>query len=114
MDNYIGPGTLDCFREVTYPIRLLTGGRDQCIASGFSSALKDFRAEGYTIEVRRHLKLHDRYLIFNERCFLVGSLLKDAGQKTFSLIELVDGRPAIVHEVERKWKEAELYILGTS
>jgi hypothetical protein len=71
-------------------------------------------AEGHIIEVRRHLKLHDRFLIFNERCFLVGSSLKDAGQKTFSLIELVAGRPAIVREVERKWKEAGTYTLGTS
>jgi hypothetical protein len=53
--------------------------------------------------------LHDRHLIFNDRCWLVGASLKDAGQKTFSVIELVDGRPPIVEEVEREWNEAKPY-----
>jgi len=110
VDNYVSPGTLDCLREVPTSIRLLTGGRDASIASGFDAALNDFKAEGHALEVRRHLKLHDRYLICNERCWLVGSSLKDAGKKSFSMIELVDGRAAIVREVEHKWQEALPYL----
>src|SRR5215510_688893 len=109
VDNYVGIGMLDCVREVQTPIRLLTGDRNNSMASGFDSALKDFIAEGHTIQVRRHPKLHDRYLIFNDRCWLVGSSLKDAGKKSFSMIELVDGRPAIVSEVEHKWHEGLPY-----
>jgi hypothetical protein len=109
VDNYVGIGTLDCVHGVQTPIRLLTGDRSTSISPGFDSTLKDFVAEGHAIQVRRHPKLHDRYLIFNERCWLIGSSLKDAGKKSFNMIELVDGRSAIVREVESKWKEALPY-----
>jgi len=106
VDNYVGPGTLDCLRDVTRPIRLLTGQQANSVAAGFDRALADFRTEGRTIGVRRHGKLHDRYVVFNDRCWLVGSSLKDAGRKTFSMIEVVDSKAAIVAEIERKWTEA--------
>jgi hypothetical protein len=106
VDNYVGSGTLDCLRDVQNPIRLLTGAHSNSIAPGFDQALQDFRSEGYSIVVRRHPKLHDRYILFNDRCWLVGSSLKDAGKKTFSMIECIDSKPAMVAEVERKWAEA--------
>lgn len=106
VDPYIGVGTLDCLRDVQRPIRILTGDRQNSIEQGFQAALAQFRGEGYTVDVRAHPKLHDRYLLFNERCWLAGSSLKDAGKKTFSMIELVDGRPTIVAEMEKKWLEA--------
>lgn len=109
VDNYVGVGTLDCLRDVRRAIRLLSGAHDASIEEGFDRALKDFRSEGYPIEVRRHWKLHDRYILFNDRCWLAGSSLKDAGKKTFSMIELVDGKSAIVAEVQRKWAEATEY-----
>lgn len=109
VDNYVGIGTLDCLREIQTPIRLMIGDRNNSIASGFDSALLEFLAEGHSIQVRRHPKLHDRYFIFNERCWLIGSSLKDAGKKSFSMIELVDGRSVIMIEVENKWKEAIPY-----
>jgi len=109
VDNYVGIGTLDCLREVQHPIRLLTGSRDNSIETNFQRALNDFRSEGYRIEVRRHRKLHDRYIVFNDKCWLVGSSLKDAGKKTFSIIEIVDSRPIILTEIQRKWDEAAEY-----
>jgi hypothetical protein len=89
VDNYIGVGTLDCLRDVQRRVRLLTGAHDNSIETDFQRALKDFRSEGHAIEVRRHWKLHDRYILFNDRCWLVGSSLKDAGKKTFSVIDVV-------------------------
>ena len=77
--------------------------------SGFDRGLKDLLAEGHQIEVRQHRKLHDRYILFNDRCWLVGSSLKDAGKKIFNVIECVDIKSAIVDEVERKWSEATKY-----
>jgi hypothetical protein len=106
VDPYVGVGTLDCVRDVQHPIRILTGDRQNSIEQGFLAALAQFQAEGYTVEVRAHPKLHDRYLLFNERCWLAGSSLKDAGKKTFSMIELVDGRPTVVAEIEQKWLQA--------
>lgn len=77
----VGVGTLDCFRTMKVPIRLLAGAHNNSIEAGFENALRAFPAEGFTIEVRRHPKLHDRHIAFNERCWLLGSSLKDAGKK---------------------------------
>jgi hypothetical protein len=111
VDNYIGIGTLDCLRDAKQSIRLLTGDRSNSIASGFDSGLKDFLAEGYQIEVRQHSKLHDRFIIFNDRSWLVGSSLKDAGKKIFNVIECVDVKDSVVSEVEQKWGEATKYTI---
>jgi hypothetical protein len=106
VDAYIGTGTLDCLREVFHPIRILTGQHERSVERGFEIAVKDFRFEGHTIEVRKHQKLHDRYLIFNDRCWLIGSSIKDAGKKAFNMIECLDSRQAIVSDVTKKWTEA--------
>lgn len=106
VDAYIGVGTLDCVRSVPHPIRILTGQQKQSVAPGFDRAANDFIAEGHLLEVRSHPKLHDRYLIFNERCWLVGSSIKDAGKKALNIIECVDSKQSIVGDAEKKWTEA--------
>ena len=105
VDGYIGAGTLDCLRDVQHAIRILTGDKGKSIENTFERILKDFRAEGHAVEVKTHPKLHDRYLLFNDRCWLVGSSLKDAGKKTFNVLELVDFRDVVLTEVEKKWTE---------
>ena len=109
VDPYVGVSTLDCFRDVSHPIRILTGQQKQAIEQGFDSALHDFRAEGRAIDVRRHQKLHDRYLIFNDRCWLVGGSLKDAGKKALNVIECLDSKQTIVRDAEQKWNEGVTY-----
>lgn len=106
VDNWVGISTLDCLRDVTQSIRLLTGQHASSVADGFERALQDFKTEGHSIEVRRHSKLHDRYLLFNNRCWLAGSSLKDAGKKAFNIIEFVDSKTLIQAEVMKKWEEA--------
>lgn len=105
VDPYIGVGTLDCLRGVGHSVRILTGDKPKSVEQGFASAVAQFRSEGHTVEVRGHPKLHDRYLVFNGRSWLVGSSFKDAGKRTFSIIELVDGRSTVVAEIERKWSQ---------
>jgi hypothetical protein len=109
VDNYVGPGTLDCLIDVQHPIRLLTGAHSQAVAPGFDRALEDFRREGRLIDVRLHERLHDRHVIFNGRCWLLGSSVKDAGRKTFNMIEIQDARDAVVADVEQKWREGAPY-----
>ena len=110
VDAYVGINTLDCFRDVQQPVRILTGQQTNSIERGFDAALRDFRAEGRGIEVRRHAKLHDRYLIFNDRCWLVGSSIKDAGKKALNIIEFLDGKETVVGDAEMKWAEAVVYV----
>jgi hypothetical protein len=109
VDAYVGIGTLDCMRDITHSMRLLTGQRPRSIENGFDRALREFVNEQHTIEVRQHSNLHDRYVSFNDRCWLVGSSLKDAGKKTFNLIEFVDGKAVITSEIEAKWRDAQPY-----
>ncbi|MBI4269033.1 MAG: hypothetical protein HY615_01755 [Candidatus Rokubacteria bacterium] len=105
VDPYAGVGTLDCLRSVSTPIRLLTAS----IEPGFDSALAQFRSEGFRIDVRRVPMLHDRHLAFNDRCWLVGSSLKDAGRKAFHCMEVVDLKPDVVRALEAKWTAGTTY-----
>jgi hypothetical protein len=107
VDTYIGLGTLDSLRDASQPIRLLTGAYDTAIEKDFERHLKEFIADGKTIEVRRHFKLHDRYIIQNDRCWIIGSSLKDAGKKMFTMIELSDTHDMVVKDVEIKWAEGK-------
>src|SRR5262249_47040624 len=109
VDAYVGVGTLDCFRTMKVPIRLLTGAHNNSIETGFENALKAFQSEGFTIEVRRHAKLHDRHIAFNDRCWLVGSSLKDAGKKAFHTMEIVDTKAEVLAALESKWDAASPY-----
>jgi len=106
VDNYVGLGTLDSLRMASQPIRLLTGTNAASIEKNFSRHVKEFASEGHPIEVRCHPKLHDRYIIFNARCWLLGSSIKDSGKKMFSMIELADTAETILKDVEQKWSEA--------
>lgn len=108
VDNWVGINTLDCLRDVKQHIRILTGQHSNSVADDFERALQDFKTEGHSIEVRRHPKLYDRYILFNNRCWLAGSSLKDAGKKAFNLIELVDIKTLIYAEVVKKWEESIL------
>ena len=103
VDPYIGVATLDCLRSVSKPVRLLTGAHPASIEPGFDSALLDFRQEGFAIEVRRAPMLHDRHLVFNDRCWLLGSSLKDAGKKAFHCMEIVDSKADVVQALNAKW-----------
>lgn len=102
VDPYVGVGTLDCFLGVKQPIRLLTGDKPNSVEQHFQKGLNDLHAEGYVIEVRRAPMLHDRHLVFNDRCWLVGSSLKDAGKKAFNCLEVID-KAALVTDLESKW-----------
>jgi len=114
VDNYIGVGTLDCLRDLTKHVRILTGSRKQNIEKSFPKSLSEFITEGHQVEIKCHPKLHDRYIIFNDRCWMVGSSLKDAGKKTFNIIECVDIKDKIVDDIKKKWNEAKPYNIHQS
>jgi hypothetical protein len=109
VDPYIGVATLDCLRDVKTSVRILTADCARAIEKGFDEALRDFRKEGFSVEVRRVSMLHDRHLAFNDRCWLVGSSLKDAGKTPFHCMEIVDAKVAVLADLEAKWKAARLH-----
>ncbi len=103
VDPYVGLGTLDCLRNLAVPVRLLTGTQQNSVEADFDRAIGAFCAEGHQLHVRRVQQLHDRHLVFNERCWLVGGSLKDAGKKPFNCIEITDQKGIVVADLETKW-----------
>ena len=108
VDPYIGVGTLDCLRGLTVPIRLLTADHSQAIEPDLGRNLAAFIAEGHNVTVRRCAGLHDRHIVFNDRCWIVGGSLKDAGKKPFNCIEITD-KGVVVAELEGKWNTGTPY-----
>ena len=109
VDPYVGLGTLDCLRDLKVPVRLLTGNQSTSIEAGFDRAVGDYLTEGHALEVRRAKQLHDRHLVFNDRCWLVGGSLKDAGKKPFNCIEIVDEKEVVVADLEVRWQSGTQY-----
>lgn len=111
VDNWVGIKTLDCLRDVNQHIRILTGQQSNSLEDNFERTLQDFKSEGHAVDVRRHPKLYDRFILFNNRCWVAGSSLKEAGKKAFNVIELVDSKALIYAEVTKKWEESMPLVL---
>lgn len=110
VDTRVDKTTFECIQGVRTPIRLLIGQREQDIIDDIGDSLRKFRAGGHEIEIRRHLRLNDRVLIFNGRCWMASCSLADVDQVTLSIIECVDTKPVVVKEIGRKWREAKVFV----
>ena len=109
VDAHVGTTTLECLKQVKHPIRILTLKEAQTFPAGFNDILKKFISGGHEVEIRRHVLLNDRYIIFNGRCWQVSSSLNTVGTKLLSIIECIDAKSVIVKGLEQKWREAEIY-----
>jgi len=110
VDTQIGPTTFDCIQKVQTPIRLLTRQTLQDLTDNAGRYLAESRAKGHDIETRRNLRLNDRFIVFNGRCWLINCSLVDVGKVTLSIIECVDTKPVVFKEIGRKWREAKVYL----
>jgi hypothetical protein len=110
VDTQIGKRTFDCIQGVQTPIRLLTRQTLQDLAANAGGYLAELRTKGHEIETRRHLRLNDRFIIFNGHCWLANCSLVDVGKATLSIIECVDTQSVVVKEIGRKWREAKVYL----
>ena len=111
VDTQVDKTTLDCIDTVQKPIRLLVAQSEKDIIDDIGGYLAEFRTRGHEIEIRRHLKLHDRFFIFNGRCWMASCSLVDVGRVTLSIIECIDTKPAVVKEVGRKWREGKVFLM---
>ncbi|MCP4629375.1 MAG: hypothetical protein GY850_38605 [bacterium] len=109
VDTQIGKTTLECMQRVQSPVRLLTKQTHQDLAANAGEYLAEFRKNGHEIETRRHLRLNDRFIIFNSRCWMANRSLVDVENATLSIIECVDTKSAVMKEIGRKWREAKVY-----
>jgi hypothetical protein len=111
VDTRLGSATFECLKNVQHPIRLLTSREPQALVDGFDAILRSFCASCPDVEIRRHVMVHDRYIFFNGRCWLAGAALDLIESKPLNVIECIDAKSAIAREIERKWREAEKYIV---
>ena len=109
VDTKLGNTTFGCLEHVQHPIRLLTSREPQALVDGFDGILRSYCSSCPDVEIRRHVMVHDRYIFFNGRCWLVSASLDSIETKPLNIIECVDAKSAIAREIERKWREAEKY-----
>ena len=110
LDTQIGKATFDSIQMVKTPVRLLIGQTQQDMAVNLNGQLTQLRKQGRDIEIRHHVKLNDRFIIFNGRCWMASCSLIEVGQVTLSMIECLDTKPVVVKEIGRKWREARVFI----
>ena len=110
LDTQIGQATFDSVQMVKMPVRLLIGQSQQDVAASLNGQLAQWRKQGRELEIRQHLKLNDRFIIFNGRCWMISCSLVEVGQVTLSLIECIDTKPVVVKEIGRKWREAKVVL----
>jgi hypothetical protein len=110
VDKQIGKTTFDFLKKVQTPIRLLFRQPHQDEAAKIEDCINEFRKNGHKIEARRLLRLNDRFILFNGRCWLANRSFVDVGKATLSLIECVDTQPIIVKDIGRRWREAKKYL----
>jgi hypothetical protein len=85
VDTQLGNTTFECLKNVQTPLRLLTSRESDALVSGFDEILKGYCASCPDVEIRRHVMIHDRYIF--------------------------DAKSAIARGIERKWREAEKYLV---
>jgi hypothetical protein len=111
VDTQFGSTTFECLKNVGHPLRLLTSREAQALVNGFDAILKSFCSSCPDVEIRRHVMVHDRYIFFNGRCWMASSSLDTIERTPMSIIECIDLKAAVAREIERKWREAEKYII---
>jgi len=111
VDTQLGSNTFECLRNVEHPIRLLTSRESQALANGFDDILRSYCSSCPDVEVRRHVMVHDRYVFFNGRCWLASASLDSINSRSLNVIECIDAKSAIARTIERKWREAQKYLI---
>jgi hypothetical protein len=106
VDDRLGINTLECMKKVRHHIRVLTSSLINPVDDNIENAMQEFKATGHILTVRRHPKIHDRYFLFNNRCWLSGPSLSEVGMRGFNAIEIVDFKKQIYAETTNKWEEA--------
>jgi hypothetical protein len=111
VDSQLGKTTFECFKNVGHPLRLLTSREPQALVDGFDAILKSFCSSCPDVEIRRHVMLHDRYIFFNGRCWMTSSSLDSIKSAPITIIDCIDLKAGVAREIERKWREADKYII---
>ena len=111
-DTDLGPKTFDCLAKVTTRINLLTCQNPEELGDEFNIALKKFTKNGRKVEVRLRKGLSNRYIAFNDKCWMAGMPLTKSNSENFKPIEIVDMKSVIMKQIKKMWRGAEVIIIG--
>ncbi|MEM4258740.1 MAG: hypothetical protein QXL17_06285 [Candidatus Thermoplasmatota archaeon] len=106
-DPYISPSTLYPFvilKDKIDSIKILSSNLYD--SEKFHDYKKKFEKEmKVNLEVRLNTKLHDRYLICGEKCWSLGSSIKDLGNKDTTIKELDSITTSLKELFLERWNE---------
>lgn len=107
-DPYIDPSTLYPFLELlskTDTLKILSSNISQ--KEKFETCLKRLQEErGNLVQVKINQKLHDRYLISGSKCWLIGTSIKNLGNKDCIIKETSEIAQSLTELFWERWKES--------
>lgn len=110
-DPYCGLRTLDLLSNIKSECEILFLTQIIENEKKFLRDLKDFEKEfphiKIKIKIHKGRKLHDRYMICDEKCWIIGQSLKDIGKKDAIIIEL-EKLQALNEIFDKRWNEATI------
>ncbi len=108
-DPHISASTLFPFATLTgkvKTIKVLTSNiYDNSKFEGYRDKMQ--RETGINIDIRVSRKIHDRYLISKERCWTIGSSIKDLGNKDTTIREISEVANSMRELFIERWNEAK-------
>lgn len=109
-DPYISPSTLYPFSELWGKIdslKILTANISD--EDKFKATLKSLKDETeISTEFKINRKIHDRYLIFGNKCWLIGTSIKDLGNKDCVIKESSEIVQSLTDLFQERWGEYNL------
>lgn len=110
VDSYIDSRTLHFFEQLggrkVEKFRILTSHINE---NRFLDNLAEFKKEvNIDIEVRTNQDIHDRFLILGNEAWLLGSSLKDLGNKDTAISNINSVIASLKDLFEMRWKESDL------
>ncbi|MEM2125725.1 MAG: hypothetical protein QXQ53_04940 [Candidatus Methanosuratincola sp.] len=111
VDPYVSPNTLFPFSILKGKLRvfkILTSNIYE--EDKFREYKKKFEREiNAILEVRINKKPHDRYLICGNKCWSIGTSIKDFGNKDTILHEMSEVKDSLQDLFDSRWNEAEKF-----
>ena len=105
IDPYVDDIIFDLYLAYVHPnarIKLITKNMYQ----KFKEVAQRFKIQKPNFEVRSANDIHDRYLIVDDRVWIMGNSLNHAGIKPLYIVELVD-KDRVIKWFQRLWKYAK-------
>ncbi|HVP50166.1 MAG TPA: hypothetical protein VMT56_02985 [Candidatus Bathyarchaeia archaeon] len=107
-DSHISHSTLFPFavlKEKIRSLRILTANVHD------SAKFQDYRKRlskelGISIEVKTNNKIHDRFILLDDKCWSVGSSIKDLGNKDTVIREISEVMASMKDLFQERWDEA--------